>query len=129
MGLGRRQVFRLAKAYGKHGPQALGSRRRGRPSTRCYPTALRKAAIHATVLIEQYCLHHQAPPSPENQTNPADGAGILLTHRPPDLSISITTSILIKKCCQYPFFCTNSKRALDWPQEELSGHAIRSVGP
>src|SRR5258705_4760779 len=62
MRLGRRQVFRLAKAYGKHGPQALGSRRRGRPSPRCYPTALRKAAIHATVLIEQYCLHPQAPP-------------------------------------------------------------------
>jgi hypothetical protein len=32
MGLGRRQVFRLAKAYGAHGPQALVSRRRGRPS-------------------------------------------------------------------------------------------------
>jgi hypothetical protein len=39
MGLGRRQVFRLAKAYGKHGPEALVSRRRGRPSNRCYPTA------------------------------------------------------------------------------------------
>ena len=62
MGLGRRQVFRLTKAYGKHGPQALVSRRRGRPSNRCYPTALRKAAIHATVLIEQYCFHHQSPP-------------------------------------------------------------------
>ena len=32
MGLGRRQVFRLAKAYGEHGPQALVSRRRSRPS-------------------------------------------------------------------------------------------------
>ena len=41
MGLGRRQVFRLAKAFGKHGPEALVSRRRGRPSNRCYPTALR----------------------------------------------------------------------------------------
>jgi hypothetical protein len=38
MGLGRRQVFRLAKAYGRHGPQALVSRRRGRPSNRCHPT-------------------------------------------------------------------------------------------
>ncbi|MEA2897442.1 MAG: hypothetical protein QOJ84_3057 [Bradyrhizobium sp.] len=28
MGIGRRQVFRLAKAYGEHGPQALVSRRR-----------------------------------------------------------------------------------------------------
>ena len=32
MGLGRRQVFRLAKAYDQHGPEALASRRRGRPS-------------------------------------------------------------------------------------------------
>jgi hypothetical protein len=45
MGLGRRQVFRLAKAYGKHGPEALVSRRRGRPSNRCYPTALRAEVI------------------------------------------------------------------------------------
>jgi hypothetical protein len=45
MSLGRRQVFRLAKAYGKHGPQALASRRRGRPSNRCYPTALRAEVI------------------------------------------------------------------------------------
>src|SRR6266849_1420175 len=45
MRLGRRQVFRLAKAYGKHGPQALVSRRRGRPSNRCYPTALRAEVI------------------------------------------------------------------------------------
>jgi Winged helix-turn helix len=35
MSLGWRQVFRLAKAYGKHGPQALVSRRRGRSSNRC----------------------------------------------------------------------------------------------
>jgi hypothetical protein len=39
MGLGRRQVFRLAKAYGRHGPEALVSRRRGRPSNRSYPSA------------------------------------------------------------------------------------------
>src|SRR5258708_12023244 len=45
MGLGRSQVFRLAKAYGKHGPQAWVSRRRGRPSNRCYPTALRAEVI------------------------------------------------------------------------------------
>jgi len=36
MGLGRRQMFRLAKAYGQRGPQTLVSRRRGRPSNRCY---------------------------------------------------------------------------------------------
>jgi hypothetical protein len=45
MGLGRRQVFRLAKAYSRHGPQALVSRRRGRPSNRCYPTALHAEVI------------------------------------------------------------------------------------
>ena len=32
MGLGRRQVFRLAKAYAQRGPAALVSRKRGRPS-------------------------------------------------------------------------------------------------
>src|SRR5437879_6316428 len=29
MGLGRRQVFRLGKAFARHGPEALVSRRRG----------------------------------------------------------------------------------------------------
>src|SRR4051794_16395775 len=53
MGLGRRQVFRLAKAYGEHGPQALVSRRRGRPSNRCYPAALRAEAIG--IIRERYC--------------------------------------------------------------------------
>src|SRR5258706_2868619 len=52
MGLGRRQVFRLAKAYGKHGPQALVSRRRGRPSNRCYPTTLRAEVIG--IIRERY---------------------------------------------------------------------------
>ena len=52
MGIGRRQVFRLAKAYGKHGPEALVSRRRGRPSNRCYPTALRAEVMgNVTSLI------------------------------------------------------------------------------
>jgi hypothetical protein len=31
MSLGRRQVFRLAKAYAQRGPEALVSRKRGRP--------------------------------------------------------------------------------------------------
>jgi hypothetical protein len=53
MGLGRRQVFRLAKAYGEHGAQALVSRRRGRPSNRCYPAALRAEAIG--IIRERYC--------------------------------------------------------------------------
>jgi hypothetical protein len=52
MGLGRRQVFRLAKAYGQRGPQALVSRRRGRPSNRCYATALQAEVIG--ILRERY---------------------------------------------------------------------------
>src|SRR5258708_33205586 len=51
-GLGRRQVFRLAKAYGEHGPQALVARRRGKPSNRCYPTALRAEVIG--IIRERY---------------------------------------------------------------------------
>src|SRR5882757_3152526 len=53
MGLGRRQGFRLAKAYGKRGPEALVSRRRGRPSNRCYPTALRTEVIG--IIKDRYC--------------------------------------------------------------------------
>ena len=45
MGLGRRQVLRLAKAYRQHGPTALVSRRRGKPSNRSYPAALRSEVI------------------------------------------------------------------------------------
>jgi Winged helix-turn helix len=41
MGVGRRQVFRLAKAYRQGGPQALVSRRRDQPSNRSYPATLR----------------------------------------------------------------------------------------
>src|SRR5258707_8385623 len=52
MGLGRRQVFRLAKAYAERGPGALVSRKRGRPSNRCYPSALRAAAIG--IIRERY---------------------------------------------------------------------------
>ena len=52
MSLGRRQVFRLAKAYSRQGPEALVSRRRGRPSNRCYPSALRTAAIG--IIRERY---------------------------------------------------------------------------
>jgi hypothetical protein len=53
MGLGRRQVFRLAKAYSQQGPEALVSRRRGRPSNRCYPPALRAEVID--IIRERYC--------------------------------------------------------------------------
>src|SRR4030088_335939 len=45
MGLGRRQVFRLAKAFRQRGPAALASRRRGRPSNRCYPWSLRTEVV------------------------------------------------------------------------------------
>src|SRR4051812_39136508 len=41
MGLGRRQVLRLAKAFRQRGPAALASRRRGQPSNRSYPGVLR----------------------------------------------------------------------------------------
>jgi Winged helix-turn helix len=41
MGLGRRQVYRLAKAYHHRGPAALVSRKRGRPSNRAYPADVR----------------------------------------------------------------------------------------
>src|SRR5260370_19872837 len=51
MGLGGRQVFRLAKAYAERGPGAF-SRKRGRPSNRCYPSALRTAAIG--IIRERY---------------------------------------------------------------------------
>jgi len=45
MGLGRRQVFRLAKAYARRGPAALVSRKRGRPSNRRTAASVRTAAL------------------------------------------------------------------------------------
>src|SRR5438093_1343414 len=45
LGLGRRQVFRLAKVFRRLGATALVSRRRGKPSNRSYPTALRMEVI------------------------------------------------------------------------------------
>src|SRR5258708_10530677 len=53
MRLGRRQVFRLAKAYAQRGgPGALVSRKRGRPSNHAYPAGLRDAAIG--IIRERY---------------------------------------------------------------------------
>jgi hypothetical protein len=46
------EEFRLAKAYAERGPGALVSRKRGRPSNRCYPSALRAAAIG--IIRERY---------------------------------------------------------------------------
>ena len=45
LGLERRQVFRLLKAYRTEGPTGLISKRRGRRSNRRKPEALRKAAL------------------------------------------------------------------------------------
>src|SRR3954467_8731986 len=45
MRLTRRHVFRLAKAYRERGPAALASSRRGKPSNRRYPAALRTEAL------------------------------------------------------------------------------------
>ena len=45
MRLGRRQVFRLATAFRQLGPRALVSGRRGKPSNRSYPAALRTEVI------------------------------------------------------------------------------------
>ena len=44
MGLGRRQVYRLARAYLLRGPAALVSRRRGKPSNRSYASDVRATA-------------------------------------------------------------------------------------
>src|SRR3954462_8666128 len=43
--LTRRHVFRLAKAYRERGPSALVSTRRGKPSNRRYPAALRTEVL------------------------------------------------------------------------------------
>jgi hypothetical protein len=48
----RRQVFRLAKAFGQRGPGALASRRRGKPSNRSYPAVLRTEVIG--IIRERY---------------------------------------------------------------------------
>ncbi len=45
MRLTRRQVFRLARAYRERGPAALASTRRGKPSNRSYPAALRTEVL------------------------------------------------------------------------------------
>lgn len=48
----RRQVLRLAKAYAAQGPAAVMSRRRGRPSNRSYPGAVREETI--AIIRERY---------------------------------------------------------------------------
>jgi transposase len=52
LGVGERQVFRLLKAYRTRGAAGLVSRRRGRPSNRRYPEAVREAAV--STIRERY---------------------------------------------------------------------------
>jgi hypothetical protein len=52
LGLGRRQVFRLVKAYRVEGPTGLISKRRGRRSNRRKPEALRCAVL--TIIRQWY---------------------------------------------------------------------------
>jgi hypothetical protein len=52
LGLERRQVFRLLKAYRSEGPTGLISKRRGRPSNRRKPEELRDKAL--AIIREQY---------------------------------------------------------------------------
>src|SRR5271170_6310599 len=52
LGLERRQVFRLLKAYRIEGPTGLISKRRGRSSNRRKPEALRRAVL--TIIRQWY---------------------------------------------------------------------------
>ena len=52
LGLERRQVFRLLKAYRIEGPTGLISKRRGRRGNRCKPEALRRAVL--TIVRQWY---------------------------------------------------------------------------
>ena len=52
LGLERRQVFRLLKAYRAEGAAGLVSKRRGRPSNRRQPAALRATAL--AIIRERY---------------------------------------------------------------------------
>jgi hypothetical protein len=52
MSLGRRQVFRLVRAYSQRGPEALVSKKRSRPSNHAYPADLHDTAIG--IIRERY---------------------------------------------------------------------------
>jgi hypothetical protein len=52
LGLGRRQMFRLLRAFHEHGPCGLVSRKRGRPSNRAHGETLRRTA--AALIREHY---------------------------------------------------------------------------
>ena len=52
MGVGRRQVFRLRRAFAADGPAALASRKRGRPSNHRHGETFRRTVL--TLVREQY---------------------------------------------------------------------------
>jgi hypothetical protein len=52
MGLQRRQVYRLLDAFRAHGPDALISKRRGKPSNRAHGAAFRQTCL--TIVRERY---------------------------------------------------------------------------
>src|SRR3954447_11510124 len=56
LGLSPRQVFRLLARFRAEGASALAPRRRGRPSTRRLPAAVREAALAAEKLAEAHDL-------------------------------------------------------------------------
>ena len=58
MGLGGRQVYRLAKGYHHRGPAALVSRRRGRPSNRSYPFPAASAVRRRNNAVGLTCRVH-----------------------------------------------------------------------
>src|SRR3984957_2635636 len=45
MGLGRRQIYPLRRAFSAHGPTGLASRKRGRPSNRTHGESFRATAL------------------------------------------------------------------------------------
>jgi hypothetical protein len=45
MGISRRQVYRLRDAFLSHGPDALVSKKQGRPSNRAYDTTFRRTVL------------------------------------------------------------------------------------
>jgi hypothetical protein len=112
LGLERRQVQRLAKAYQEHGATALISKKRGRPSNRQMPTGLKDQVLELirarytdfgpTLAAESYanCMTYAlaARPSASGWRKPASGPlvrsasaddteyrfpGLGAVHRPP----------------------------------------------
>jgi hypothetical protein len=87
MGLGRRQVYRLAKAYHHRGPAALVSRRRVRPRNRSYPADIRAAAI--VIIRERYA---DFGPTPAAETQPMPS----IVRYPHQMSIAVYVDRMIR---------------------------------